>query len=156
MVTLRGLLQSLACTLFWACTGPTLSFQAVLPAHVRHHGERGKKSRGAGQIGWEMEVNVSSNSNTRATSGRTFCFQGTRSAGHRNACCLPRTHVFWWPDLSGRETPAFRAVSKGNSQATGRGTALPYSDFLCWTGQHGPFAVTDGWGLREEGRSFPI
>ena len=61
-------------------------------------------------------------------SRRLLDFQGMRSADHRNACCLPGTHMCCGPDLSERETPAFHPVGPGSEGrppgSLGR-TALP-------------------------------
>lgn len=37
--------------LLCACSGLTLSFHTVFPAHIRHHGERGKSQEGLGREG---------------------------------------------------------------------------------------------------------
>lgn len=88
----RGLWQSLGYILMaLGLLRPCVSFRAAFPAHTGDHGERGKQSGWARQVGWEMQVNVTSNSPAHVTSTRMFCFQRMRSAEHRNACCLPRT-----------------------------------------------------------------
>lgn len=152
---LRGLSQSLGYVLTaLGLYESYLIFQTASPAHVRDHGAKVRRNQ-AGRVGNGSRYNEQLECTCSFQKDVVSRERGWQTTDLAHTAC-PGLGISAGSILLGGKRLLSPPSAKGaERQSQGAWNTLPYSDFPCWTRQHGTFAITDGWGLKEKSTPFP-